>query len=48
MLLFGIKKRWETGTNQPNGGELQYNATQKYGTQELTFQNMIVLFAMDY
>lgn len=23
------KKRWETGTNQPNGGELQYNATQK-------------------
>lgn len=41
-------KRWETGTNQPNGGELQYNATQKYGTQELTFQNMIVLFAMDY
>ena len=23
------KKRWETGTNQPNGGELQYNANQK-------------------
>ena len=23
------KKRWETGPNQPNGGELQYNATQK-------------------
>ncbi|MBT9912162.1 hypothetical protein [Phocaeicola dorei] len=23
------KKRWETGTNQPNGGELGYNAVQK-------------------
>ena len=27
--LIWNKKRWETGTNQPNGGELQYNANQK-------------------
>ena len=27
--LIWNKKRWETGTNQPNGGELGYNSVQK-------------------
>jgi hypothetical protein len=42
------KKRWETGTNHLMAENCNIMLLKKYGTQELTFQNMIVLFAMDY
>ena len=37
--LIWNKKRWETGTNQPNGGELGYNAVQKIWYARIDISN---------
>ena len=48
MLLFGIKKDGKQEQISLMAENCNIMLLKKYGTQELTFQNMIVLFAMDY